>query len=190
MKKCCWTCKFSSDNSEYPNCNSNPKSPTYNNIENCTVDNFWQPVKENKMKCRNDNCSRRACCDESGCDKLGLNNLYKCKIRKCLLPLWKFQDRWEDKTREGYEYEILKIIDGHAFGIIFKKDLNSVNSHHRWSISDGKSVCHSDCNLIPKSKQWYGLVNKNGKLLILCGKDANPQGFPEGCRIAKLKEDK
>jgi len=184
MEKNCWTCKFSSDNSGYPNCNSNPDSPTYDNIGSCTVNNFWQPIEENKMKCRNDNCSRQAFYDESGCDKLGLNNLYKCKIHARLLPLWEFQDKWEDRTKCEYEYEITEMLVDGCFGRV---KINNSWRAVKWLENGDCTNLTDNCNLIPKSKQWYGLVDDKGDLHNLWQKSAST---PSGFKVIKLKEDK
>jgi len=134
-----------------------------------------------QMECRNKDC---ASCGEKFVDGTGCgmySNVTDCNIYNRLLPLWEFQDKWEDKLKNGFEYKITERIGGKYLGRILAAE-GWYPCH--WN---NKGVCRrlASWSLIPKKpkqKEWYGLVDKNSNLISICQKN----GIPLGWRVVKL----
>ena len=138
-----------------------------------------------QMKCRNEDCADHDD-SRSGCDENHFDIIDRCSTYAKILPLWEFQDKWENKTKGGFEYKITENFNGDYFGRV-RNGYCWVGV--RWNES-GNCPAIPKYDLSPKMEepkleipQCYGFLNPKGKLTFFSTKK---EDCPEGWKAVKL----
>jgi len=138
------------------------------------------------IDCRCTDCFQHYTGHSKNCTQYLESKVDVCSIYKRLLPLWEYQDRFEEYTKEGSKVHILKVFptsDNSAYYACGYVDMkNGLEKVVFWSVTGNGME-----SLIPKSKQWYGVVDSEGELIRAC------ESSYIACtcnKVIKLKEDK